>query len=248
MSKDQKTGKKYIQSGVVIACYVIAALLLVYTCYQAGSTVKQINEYYGSYGMKAKPFEYFTYILQAIIQPILNAFIVFMAGFTLTAVRKLNPENYKSAEELLDAKEAKTVARDNKQAAKGEAKAAKAKAKDAADKDSVRIDFTESLEAEMKSDSKGTGAKAAPAKKNTSSKRSSSGSKSSGASKSGSKSSSSKSTSSAKKTGSAKSTAKKTTSNAKKKATDEVKNEAKKATEEVKSTVEVKTSDNDNNN
>ena len=45
---DKKNEKKFIQSPVAIICYVLAALMVVYACYQGGSTVKQINEYFES--------------------------------------------------------------------------------------------------------------------------------------------------------------------------------------------------------
>ena len=150
---DKKNEKKFIQSPVAIICYVLAALMVVYACYQGGNTVKQINEYYASYGMSAKPMEYVTYVLQGMLEPLIHAFTFFIAGYILNAVRKLDPKNFKTASEMADLEDAKKEAKDRKQAAKGEAKAAKAGHKPS-EEESVRADFAESLEAELKSDAK----------------------------------------------------------------------------------------------
>ena len=158
---NKKNEKKFIQSPIAIICYILAALMLIYACFQGGSTVKQINDYYAIYGMNAKPSEYFTYVLQAMLDPLIHAFTFFIAGYILNAVRKLDPKNYKTAEELVEIEEAKKEAREKKQAAKGEAKIAKSEGKGAkagfaaaSNEDSVRADFSESLEAELKSDAR----------------------------------------------------------------------------------------------
>ena len=104
--------KKYRRSGVSIACYVIAAIMLVYVCYQIGSTVSTINEYYAQYEMNATPMEYLTYCGQAALQPFFYALATFMFGFILDAVRKNNKANYLSDEEIEAAKEAKKEAID----------------------------------------------------------------------------------------------------------------------------------------
>ena len=150
---DKKNEKKFIQSPVAVACYVIAALMLIYACYQGGSTVGQINEYYAGYGMSAKPMEYVTYVFQAMLEPVFHAIVIFMAGYILNAVRKLDPKNFKTAAELAEMQEAKRVAKEKKQVAKGDVKAEKAGhavSKEA----SVRADFAESLDAELKSEVK----------------------------------------------------------------------------------------------
>ena len=95
MKKNNEIKEKvYKQSPVAICCYVIAAALLVYACYMAGSTVSQIKQYYSGYGMDPSAKEYFTYVLQAMIDPLIRAVLIFMAGYILTAVRKLDPNNY----------------------------------------------------------------------------------------------------------------------------------------------------------
>ena len=89
-----RVNKVYKQSPIAIACYVLAALMILYACFTAGNTVKQINEYYSAYGMSASAKEYITYVAQALIEPLIHAFTFFMAGYILTAVRKLDPKNY----------------------------------------------------------------------------------------------------------------------------------------------------------
>lgn len=145
--------KKYRRSGVSIACYVIAAIMLVYVCYQIGSTVSTINEYYAQYEMNATPMEYLTYCGQAALQPFFYALATFMFGFILDAVRKNNKANYLSDEEIEAAKEAKKEAKDAKKFAKGEAAAAKAGNVTTAEK-SVEADFAKSLDEELKADEK----------------------------------------------------------------------------------------------
>lgn len=204
---DKKNEKKFIQSPVAIICYVLAALLLVYACYQGGSTVGQINEYYAGYGMSAKPSEYVMYVFQAMMEPVLHAIVIFMAGYILTAVRKLDPKNYKTAAEIADMEESKKEAKEKKQVAKGDAKAAMAGHK-VSHEDSVRADFAESLDAELKAEgkpAKSTSRKSGQSKsKNTQNK---SGSKSE-SDKSGSKTGSSKKSSSKSENGSEKSSSK----------------------------------------
>ena len=80
--------KKYRRSAVSIACYVVAVLMLFYVIYMAGNTVSQINQYYAQYDMKAQPMEYVTYILQTVLEPLINAAIFFMFGYVLDEVRK----------------------------------------------------------------------------------------------------------------------------------------------------------------
>ena len=152
-----KNGKKYRRSGVAIACYVIAALMLVYVCYQIGNTVSTINDYYAQVdGISATPAEYITYCTQAALQPFFYALATFMLGFILDAVRMNNKANYMSDEELLAAKEAKKEARDAKKYAKGEAAAAKAGNVTTTEK-SVEADFAKSLDEELKADERKSG-------------------------------------------------------------------------------------------
>ncbi len=127
------TEKKYKASAWTIVCYVLAALMLIYACYQAGTTVKTINDYYAQYQMSAKPMEYVTYILQSTLEPLMHTIVLFMLGYIANEVRKGNPANYISEAEKADARDEKRAARDAKQAAKGEAAAAKKAAHTAAE-------------------------------------------------------------------------------------------------------------------
>lgn len=143
--------KIYRKSGVAIACYVFAAILLIYTCYTAGSTVGQINEYYAGYGMSAQPMEYVTYVAQSALPYMIYTVVVFMLGFILDAVRKTDPRNYMTEEEYADAKAAKKEAKEAKKIAKGEKKAA---AKAEREESTVAEDFASDLDKELKADEK----------------------------------------------------------------------------------------------
>lgn len=154
----KKDGKKYRRSGISVACYVIAILMFGYVCYQIGTTVQTINEYYAQYGMSAQPLEYVTYTLQSALQPIVYTIVIFMLGYILDAVRRNNKAYYLTDEEVLEAKEEKKQAREAKKYAKGEAAALKAGNVTAAE-DSVEADFAKSLNEELKADEKKAEAK-----------------------------------------------------------------------------------------
>ena len=143
--------KKYRRSKIAIACYVLAFLMLAYACYTIGNTVATINQYYAQYDMNATPQEYITYILQGGLQPLMYTIVIFMLGYILDAVRKNNPANYKSDDDIADEKMAKTEAKDAKQFARAEAAAAK-KGKEITTEAAVKADFAKSLEEELKSD------------------------------------------------------------------------------------------------
>lgn len=144
--------KKYRRSKIAIVCYVLAFLMLAYTCYTMGNTVATINQYYAQYDMSATPQEYITYILQGGLEPLFQTIVIFMLGFILDAVRKNNPANYKSDDDIADEKMAKTEAKDAKQYAKAEAAAAAKKGKELTARESVKADFAKSLEEELKAD------------------------------------------------------------------------------------------------
>lgn len=111
--------KKYRRTPISIICYVIAALLMIYTIYVGSTTVATIVDYYSSYDMAPQAGEFLTYLMQNCLMPFVSSILIGMAGFILDAVRKADPANWLTDEELADAKEAK-------KAAKLEAKAAKA--------------------------------------------------------------------------------------------------------------------------
>lgn len=146
------TEKKFRISPLTIVCYAIAAFIVIYMCYIAGSTVNQINEYYAQFEMSAKATDYIMYIGQALASPAASAFTFFMLGYILDAVKRCDPKSYKSDAEIEDEKMAKKEARDAKAFAKGEKAAAKA-ASEKSDEDKVAADFANDLDKELKSSS-----------------------------------------------------------------------------------------------
>ena len=145
----KKEGKKYRRNWVAAVCYGLAAAMLIYVCYQVGSTVKQINEYYAQYGMSAQPIEYITYCLQTAMEPLFYTITFFMFGYILDEVRKNNKAYYLTDEEVVELAAAKKEAREAKKFAKGEKAAAKAGYVAPAE-NSVEADFAKSLDEELK--------------------------------------------------------------------------------------------------
>lgn len=143
--------KKYRRNAVAVIVYIFAAIMLLYTCYLAGSTIAQINEYYAQYGMTAKPSEYFTYVGQSALTPLFNTVVLFMLAYILDAVRKTDPKNWMTDAEFEEAKIAKKEAKDAKKFAKGEKAAAKA-GHTTGDESTVAADFANDLEKELKAD------------------------------------------------------------------------------------------------
>lgn len=146
-----KNVKKYRRSAVAIVCYAIAVAIMIYLCYQAGKMVGAINQFYAQNGVKPAFTEYFVYILPAMLEPLRNVVIFFVLGYIVDAVRKNNPANYASDEEIAEARIARKEAREAKKFAKGEAAAAKAGNLPESE-DSVEADFAKSLEEELKAD------------------------------------------------------------------------------------------------
>lgn len=90
--------KKLKQSPIVLALYVLGALMLVYAIYQIISTCVAISSYYSQMGSAPKATEIISYILQAVVQPISTAAVLGAAGYILNEVRALNPNNYEVVE------------------------------------------------------------------------------------------------------------------------------------------------------
>lgn len=124
--------KKFRRSPFTIACYVIAAMFAAYFVTIVISTVTTINQYYAAYDMSPTFGEVASYLFQQGTMPLFAAIGTFMAGIILDEVRKGNPANWASDEEISEAKEAKRLAKEAKQIAKGEAAAAAATAASAA--------------------------------------------------------------------------------------------------------------------
>ncbi len=137
--------KKFRRSPFTIACYVIAAMFAAYFVTIVISTVTTINQYYAAYDMSPTFGEVASYLFQQGTMPLFAAIGTFMAGIILDEVRKGNPANWASDEEISEAKEAKRLAKEAKQIAKGEAAAAAATAAAGAEKlasdDSIKPEF-----------------------------------------------------------------------------------------------------------
>lgn len=123
--------KKFRKSPIAIVCYVFAAIFIAYFASVVVTTITTINEYYAAYGMSASFGEVVAYLFQQGLTPLVAAIVTCVSGIILEEVRKLNPANWATDEEIAEAKEAKRLAREAKQIAKGEA--AKAAAENAAD-------------------------------------------------------------------------------------------------------------------
>ena len=125
--------KKFRRSPFTIACYVFAALFAAYFIAVLISTVTTITQYYAAYDMSPTFGEVVTYLFQQGLTPLVAAIVTFMSGIILDEVRKGNPANWASDEEISEAKEAKRLAKEAKQIAKGEAAAAAAAAAETLD-------------------------------------------------------------------------------------------------------------------
>ena len=152
--------KKLTKSPVVIALYVISALLLVYCVYLVASTVAYVISYYSSYSMSPAFGETLNYVLQSVYQPLTLTVVVFAAAKILNEVRALNPAYYATEEEIAAAKAAKKAAKSvNVEAEKKEEKVAPA------DDKTFTVEATEKKPAAKKAPAKKPAAEKAPAKK-----------------------------------------------------------------------------------
>ena len=146
--------KKFRRSPFTLACYVIAAMFAAYFVTIVISTVTTINQYYAAYDMSPTFGEVASYLFQQGTMPLFAAIGTFMAGIILDEVRKGNPANWASDEEISEAKEAKRLAKEAKQIAKGEAAAAAATAASAAEKvvsdESIKPEFAAVVAEESK--------------------------------------------------------------------------------------------------
>lgn len=133
--------KKFRKSPLAIVCYVFAAIFAAYFVATEVTTITTIFNYYASYGMNPTFGEIASYTLQEGLASLTAAILVCMAGIILEEVRKLNPANWVTDEELAEKKEARVMARDAKKIARGEA--AKAKAEAAADEsETIKPEFS----------------------------------------------------------------------------------------------------------
>ena len=109
--------KKFRRSPIAVICYVMAAITAAYFIAVIFSTMSTIHQYYAQYQMSAGFGETLGYLLQNGLSPLVSAITLFMAGFILEEVRKLNPSNWMTEEEIAEAKEAKKMAREAKKKA-----------------------------------------------------------------------------------------------------------------------------------
>ena len=77
--------------AAITAAYFIAVIF---------STMSTIHQYYAQYQMSAGFGETLGYLLQNGLSPLVSAITLFMAGFILEEVRKLNPSNWMTEEEI----------------------------------------------------------------------------------------------------------------------------------------------------
>lgn len=92
--------KKLKKSPLTYICYVLAVLSLGYCVVLAQSTISQIVEYYAAYDMSPMASEIITYLLQTCMSPLAIAFLLLMAGVIYNEVRKANPANWLTEEEI----------------------------------------------------------------------------------------------------------------------------------------------------
>ncbi len=143
--------KKFRKSPFTIACYVFAAMFAAYFVTVIISTVTTINQYYAAYDMAPTFGEVAGYLFQQGTAPLFAAIGTFMAGVILDEVRKGNPANWASDDEISEAKEAKRLAKEAKQIAKGEAAAAAASAAEAVSADeTIKPEFAAVVAEESK--------------------------------------------------------------------------------------------------
>ena len=133
--------KKFRKSPIAIVCYVFAAVFAAYFVATEVNTISTIYEYYAPYGVAPTVGEVVGYMVQQGMQPLAYAILVCMAGIILEAVRKLNPANWATDDEIADAKEAKKAAREAKKIAKGEAAKAAAEAEMADEDEQIKPEF-----------------------------------------------------------------------------------------------------------
>ena len=112
--------KKFRRSRITTACYVMAALLMVYFIVVSASTLKTIFDYYEPYNVSPGFGETLGYLLQNGLTPFISAVVVFMAGCILNEVRRLNPEYYAADEKAADADNAEQEEADEEETEEAE--------------------------------------------------------------------------------------------------------------------------------
>ena len=89
--------KKLKRSKVTIGLYVCTGIVSVYALYAIFNSISYLRNYFKTYGSTIGQH---SYILNQSLSYIVFAVLLFTVSVVLTEVRKLNPDNYMSAEEL----------------------------------------------------------------------------------------------------------------------------------------------------
>ncbi len=140
--------KKLKTSKVIIGLYVCTGIVSVYALYAIFNSITYLRNYFKTYGSSIG--EHFgdalSYILNQSLSYIVFAVLLFAAAAVLHEVRKLNPDNYLSQEELevLAVEKAEKAAKAAEVKADKAAKAAEAKAVKEAEKVAKEAAKTES--------------------------------------------------------------------------------------------------------
>lgn len=94
--------KKLKRSPWSIAFYVIAAALLIHAVYTVFGTISYLNTYFSTYGSSigANFGNAISYIFSNSLVHFIYAALAFTGAKTFDEVRKLNPDNYFSEDEL----------------------------------------------------------------------------------------------------------------------------------------------------
>lgn len=126
--------KKLKTSKVTIGLYACTGIVSVYALYAIFNSITYLRNYFKTYGSSIGDHfgDALSYILNQSLSYIVFAVLLFVASVILTEVRKLNPENYISDEEMqaiLAAKAEKAARAAEIKAMKAEEKAAKEAAK-----------------------------------------------------------------------------------------------------------------------
>lgn len=115
--------KKLKSSKITIGLYVCTGIVSVYALYAIFNSITYLRNYFKTYGSSIG--EHFgdalAYILNQSLSYIVFAILLFAASVVLNEVRKLNPDNYISDEEM----QALAAAKAEKNAKAAEAKAMK---------------------------------------------------------------------------------------------------------------------------
>lgn len=140
--------KKLKMSKVTIGIYVCTGIISVYALYAIFNSITYLRNYFNTTGSSIG--EHFgdaiSYILNQSLSYIVFAVLLFVSSVILTEVRKLNPENYISDEEM----QAIAAVKAEKAARAAEAKAMKAEekaAKEAAKVETAAVETEELGEA-----------------------------------------------------------------------------------------------------